>query len=172
MRIDTQFFTIHILTDSHIFHFRSYNTRFGIRHLCNRFSRFSPIRQCNMLKTQMIQTLVISAHLTIFGSNRRQLLHISTTCNPAFTHMRQAFLQINLHVRVTERTTCIIYINRSIGGSYLFTVYRSHGRSKVHFLHAYLYKRKHCTLYICLFPMCVRLIFFVIFHNCFYLVKE
>ena len=52
---NAQFAAVHVLADSHIFHFRRDDALFGIVHLRTAFSGFSPVRQGNVFETQMIQ---------------------------------------------------------------------------------------------------------------------
>ena len=86
MRLNAQFCAIHILADGYILHLRRNDALLGVIHLRATFSLFSPVGQGDMLKTKMVEALVIAAHNTVLGSNGGQLLYISALRNPGFPH--------------------------------------------------------------------------------------
>ena len=78
MSLDSELFTVHIFPDSHIFHFRSDNASFGICHLGDGFSFSGTVGKGDVLKTKMVQTLVVPSHLPVFRSDFGELFHIAT----------------------------------------------------------------------------------------------
>ena len=160
---DSQFAAVHVFANGYILHFRSYNTLFGIIHLCTAFAFFCPIRQSDMFETQMIQRFVVTTFLAIFGCNGRKLLHITAGSNPFLSHSRQTFLQINLYRRIAERTASIVNIHRCIRSNHLFSVFDSDSRSQVDLLHTYTYERIHCSLHVGF--LCMSICFFIFFHK-------
>ena len=161
--IDTQFLAVHVFTDGNVFHFRSYDTLFGIIHLCAAMSCFGAIGESDMFEAQMVERLVVTAHLSVFRSNGRQLFHVTTSGNPAFTHTGKSFFQINGDGWVAERTAGVIDVDRCVRCHHFLTVYDGYGRSKVDFLHSYTDEREHLSLHVGFLGVRVGFIFFF-FH--------
>ena len=51
--LDSQFLTVHIFADRHIFHFRSDDSSFGVCHLSDGFSFFGTIGKGDVFKAEM-----------------------------------------------------------------------------------------------------------------------
>ena len=137
MAFYSQFLTVHILTDSHILHLGSDDSSFGICHLGDSFPFFCTIRQGDMFKTQVVETLVIPSHASVFGCNFGKLLHITATYNPFFTHSWQTFFKVDTHIRVAERAAGIIYIYFGIRCRNLFFTFKTDAGHLLHFPHGY-----------------------------------
>ena len=64
--VDAQFPAIHVFTDGYIFHFRCNYAGFGVCHLCDGLSGFGTIGQGDVFKAQVVQTFIVTAHLSVF----------------------------------------------------------------------------------------------------------
>ena len=82
--VDTQFLTVHVFADSHIFHFRSDDTLFGICHLGDMFPGFGPVGQCDVLKAERVEAFVVPPHPSVFRTDLRKLLYIPPFQYPFF----------------------------------------------------------------------------------------
>ena len=137
MGLDAQFFAVHILTDSHIFHFGSDNALFGIRHLGDMPAGLGPVGQCDMFKTEVVEAPVIPPHASVFRTDLGQLFHVSSVQYPFFTQAREAFFQIDFYVGVTERTAGIVDVHMRIGSDHLLFSFESCAGHLLYFSHTY-----------------------------------
>ena len=64
--LDAQFLAVHVFADGYIFHFRSDDASFGIRHLRDGFPLHGASWQLDMLKAQLIQRMVCQTLFSIF----------------------------------------------------------------------------------------------------------
>ena len=122
-----------------------------------------------MFKAQVVQTLIIPAHLPILARDGVELLHVTTSRNPALPHAGETLLQVDRDVWVTKRSTRIIDIDRLIRSHHLFPVDDFHRRGEVHSLHANPYKREQRAVHVGLLRMGVWLIIHCFVHDLNYL---
>ena len=132
---NTQFAAVHVLADSHIFHFRRDDALFGIVHLRTAFAGFSPVRQGNVFETQMIQRMVVAAHPSVFGGDFRKLFYVAALDYPFFTQTGQTFFQVYFNIRITERSAGIIDIHVGIGSNDFLAVLEGGAGNLFHFAH-------------------------------------
>ena len=75
--VDAQFLAVHVLTDGYVLHFRCHDALFGVVHLRTAVAFLGTVRQGDVFKAQVIERVVVTAHLAIFRSDGRQLFHIA-----------------------------------------------------------------------------------------------
>ena len=136
--VDAQLLAVHVLADGYVLHFRGDDALFGVVHLRAAVAFLGAVGQGDVLKAQVVERVVIAAHLAVFRGDGRQLFHVAAGSNPALAHARQSFLQVNLDVRVAERAAGVVHVHRVVGSHYLLSVDYGHRGGEVHFLHAYL----------------------------------
>ena len=169
--VDAQLLAVHVLADGDVLHFRGDDALLGIIHLRAALAFFGAVGQGDVFEAQVVEAVVVPAHLPVLGRDGVELLDIAASGNPAFTHTGKAFLQVDFHIGVAEGAAGVINVHRSIGGDDTFAVDNFYGRREVHLLHAYTDERIHGPLHIGFLCMCVCFVFCLLFHDSVYLYK-
>ncbi len=164
MALDAQFLAVHVLTDSHIFHFGRDDARLGVCHLGDVLAGFGAAREPDVLEAQLVETMVGEAHLAILACYLRQLLRVAPVDDPLFAQAWQSFLQVHLVVGVTVRSARVVDIYRSIGlGVRYAAVVLHYSRREVDFCHTDRNRREEFPLHVRFFSLGVG--FVVVWHG-------
>ena len=99
---------VHILAYGHILHLGGYDALLGIVHLAHLFTLLSTQWQLDMLKAQMIQTLVGQPHTAILRRQFGQLLHTATFHYPWLAQSGQTLAEVDYRIVVAIGTTGVI----------------------------------------------------------------
>ena len=126
-----------------------------------------------MLKAQVVERLVVTAHTAVFRSNLRQLLHIVATQNPGLAQTGQSFFKVNLYIGVAERTAGVVNVNVRIGSNDFFFSDKSRTGYLLYFAHSHAQFRIYVSRQVYLFRTGkFNSWFHSLFNNVFYSLRK
>ena len=82
MSVDSKLTVVHVLADSHIFHFGGYDSGFGVSHLCDALAGLCLIGLHEVREANFVERLVGKTFATIFRGDVVELFHVATVGNP------------------------------------------------------------------------------------------
>ena len=137
--VDSKLTVVHVLADSHIFHFGGYDTCFSVSHLRYTLARLRLIWLHQVREADFIERLVGKTFATIFRGDVFELLHVAAVSNPLLAQARNTPVDIHFHVGVGERSAGVVNAYRGIlGDDSVIVVVESHCRSERDFSHTHL----------------------------------
>ena len=140
IRFQSQCFDLLVFTYGHIFHFRSYDTSFGIIHLGDILTFFGTVGKVTLRKTYLIQTFIFQTGTAILGRQLAQLFDILTFRTPFFADTGNTGIYIYIYFRVGKGTACVIDNHRIVFLENLLSVFvDSDGIQKFDFTHTHFY---------------------------------
>ena len=132
------FLVVKILTDGHIFHFRSNYAFAGIVHLGDAFPFFRSAGKMSYRKTYCVKILICKTLTPVFAGEFRQNLCVVAVFYPFCAGAWQTFVYVIMICRISVRPRCVVDDDILIGIFLAHPIHYFDGWILLYLAHGYL----------------------------------